>query len=457
MSDSGGSIIPTMSVLDVSFSLFLLQLVLILSTCRLLSVVGQYIRQPGVVFEIVGGIILGPSGLGKIQAFTDIYFPPHSMKPLNIFANFGLQVYLFLVGMEIDLQVIGQSSSSTVAIALVGMIVPFAFGLGVSYFMYVIYMQSSDVPFITFAVFIGSAMAITALPVLVRVLKSADMYATKVGSIALGAAVLTDVLAWVLLVVAICLATSPGLASAGWILLSIVLYAAFLYALGRPSLAWVVRRVEESMVTPTTNGTTAAAATTAATTAAAAATAANNINSHRPSTSFASSGLDTGTVMNNLLTLSLVLMLLSASLMAQLGVEPIVGSFALGVIMPRGSKIVEHCRVTLDNFVLVLFLPVYFAMSGLRTDVTQVRAYPDILVLAAVCAVATLGKAVGAGGAALCCGLPLRESAAVAVLMNIRGLVELIVLNIGELPTAEVGHMHVTQPYASLASTVRIP
>jgi Kef-type K+ transport system membrane component KefB len=388
---SGSSLFPGITVLDQPLCLFFIQLVLILIVCRSLSIVGQYFHQPSVVFEIVGGIILGPSALGKYEPYTQALLPAYSLETLSIFANFGLQLYLFLVGLELDLGILKEHSKATAIIALVGMIVPFGIGLAVSVLLYSFYapetVNGTHASFITFAVFIGTAMAVTALPVLARILKEQKLLYTKPGFIALGAAVITDALAWILLVVAISLANAKNTAIAAWTFLGITSYAVVVFTLGRWLLQLLVHKVE-------------------------------NWNAGEAT-------------VNNLLTLSIILLFLSASIVAQLGIDPIVGSFLFGAVIPRHTHLHRCCVSTLENFVLVLLLPLFFAVSGLKTDITVLQPYPDLLILLLVIACAMLGKFLGAGLAALACGMSVRESSVVAVLMNTRGLVELIVLNIG--------------------------
>jgi Kef-type K+ transport system membrane component KefB len=385
------SIFPDITVLDPELCLFFCQVALILAMCRLLSMVGQYFRQPSVVFEIIGGILLGPSALGRNLDYAHAMFPHKSLHVLEVIANYGLQLYLFLVGMELDLGVLRAHGKTTAIIALVGMAVPFGIGFALSAFLYTKYApedaDGEKQSFATFAVFIGTAMAVTALPVLARILKDQKIMYTAPGFIALGAAVVTDALAWILLVVAISLANASNSAIAGWTFLAIALYALFVLTIGRIVLRKLVRFVEKWS--------------------------------------------DDDSVVNNLLTLVIVLMFLSAALVGQLGIDPIVGSFILGCAIPRNTKLFKVCEHTLENVVITLMLPLFFAISGLRTDVTVLTAN-DIPVLILVCACATFSKMFGAGFSALACGVDKRESMVLAILMNTRGLVELIVLNIGK-------------------------
>lgn len=271
------------------------------------------------------------------------------------------------------------------------MIMPFFVGMALSVLLYNTYFNSDDVDkpeFTTFAVFIGTAMCVTALPVLARILKENNMMDTIPGSIALSAAVINDAIAWILLVVAICLATASDSSVAGWVFFSIIMFTGIQFAVMRPAFAYVVEKVED----------------------------------YADGSSM---------VMNNLLTATIVMFLLSGWIVQQIGIDPIVGCFIFGVCVPRESALYKLCCTTLENFVIVILLPIYFAISGIKTDLTQMKDFPDLPILILVIAVATFTKFIGAGSAALYIGASKRDAGVIAVLMNTRGLVELIVLNIG--------------------------
>ena len=192
---SASVLFPSITVLDPALSLFFIQIAIIWGLCRSLAMVGQYFHQPSVVFEIVGGILLGPSALGKYAPYRDAIIPEHSLEFLVLLANFGLQIYLFLVGLELELGILKSHSYTTALVAVFGLVIPFGFGLALSVLMYDSYapeMNGTKTAFTTFSVFIGTALAVTALPVLARILKEKGLMFTKPGVIALGAAVITD-------------------------------------------------------------------------------------------------------------------------------------------------------------------------------------------------------------------------------------------------------------------------
>lgn len=234
--------------------------------------------------------------------------------------------------------------------------------------------------------FIGTAMCITAFPVLARILKEGGLIYTKSGSMAMGAAALNDAAAWCLLVLAISIANSGNLGIAGFVFLSVVAFTLGLIFLVRPPF-WRLVKYVEAMQSPSMN--------------------------------------------NALFCFTLILVFLSAWTTALLGLDSIFGAFIFGLIMPRDSHLFRECNEKIEEIVLTLTLPLYFALSGLKTDVTQISTGPQGAMVVLVCFIATIGKYVGAGSAAYFSGMSKRESCVIAALMNTRGLVELIVLNLG--------------------------
>ena len=199
ISNNHKSFIPDVDLLDSHLSCFLFQVVMIYSVCRIFSIFGLYYKQPTVIFEIVGGIVLGPSCLGRIEIFSATIFPKASLTYIKVIAQFGLQVYLFLVGLELDLNLMLQQIKTTGVIALVSMSVPFGAGMAIAVPLYeyvkvdqtAVGASPAKHNLMDLSVFIGTAMSITALPVLARILKENFLMLTVPGSIAFGAAVIT--------------------------------------------------------------------------------------------------------------------------------------------------------------------------------------------------------------------------------------------------------------------------
>ena len=248
---SEGGILSGYSALHDVFSLWLVQVVIIMVTCRFLAILGQYMHQPRVIFEIIAGILLGPSAIGRSDANNSTYnlkvFPKASLGYLQIVASIGLTLYLFLVGMELDPELIKSHYRKAGAIAVVGMIVPFCLGIAISGTMFTTlnsYGVYANVNYTSFYVFIGTAMSITAFPVLARILKEGGLMYTKAGAMVMGAAALNDALAWILLTLAISIAQAGNLAVAGYVFLSVVTFALGLWLIVRPVFARLVEYTE---------------------------------------------------------------------------------------------------------------------------------------------------------------------------------------------------------------------
>lgn len=377
-------------ILEDKLSLFFVQATIILGITRSLSIMGTYLKQPKVIFEIIGGILLGPSAIGRNQAFLDQIFPQDSLNYLDIVANIGLTLYLFLVGMELDPNLLKTHARRAGFISFFGLAVPFCLGIAISRTMFDTLQGDDpdfqDVDFTSFFVFIGVAMSITAFPVLARLLKEGGLIYTNPGAMAMGAAAIDDTMAWCLLTLAIALANAGELATSGYIFATIVGFALVLFLIVKPLFAELVAYIEAM---------------------------------HRPDMN------------QNLFVLTLCLVFMSAWTTALLGVHAIFGSFLFGLVVPRGSHLFKECNERIEELVVSFTLPLYFALSGLKTDFTTISSNKEGAMVVLVCFCATAGKFVGAGGAALLGGMSIRESAVVATLMNTRGLVELIVLNLG--------------------------
>lgn len=288
------SIIPDASVLDPTLSLVLIQLVIIYLVCQILSIIGVYFKQPSVVFEIIGGIILGPSVLGKIPGYTDYLFPLDTIQYVKTISSFGLQIYLFLVGMEIDLTGLQKFQSVTIVVAISSMILPFLGGIAIAVpiyrFMVDHSVEENNQSYFKIAIFIGTAMSITALPVLARILKENSLLTTVPGIITFGAAVIADAIAWILLVIAISISNSNSIETALWVLFSIVIYGLFVFTIVRKLLQLVIEFLE------------------------------------RQDTA------ETEVMTNNSVRFILILALFSAWITSIIGIDSIIGAFMIGAI-----------------------------------------------------------------------------------------------------------------------------
>ena len=344
------------------------------------------------VCEVAAGIILGPSALTRDETFANKIFYKESIPNLSLIANIGLILYLFIVGMELDPKIMVKSGGGLKAIwiSIWGIAIPFGLGCAISKTMFDT-LQGDDPDFKdtdmkAFYVFMGTAMCITAFPVLARILKDGGLIYTRAGAIAMSAAAVDDAMAWVLLVLSISLANASDTTVAGYVFLSVAAFGIGLIVILRKPWHRFIRYVE----------------------------------------SFQSKFWD-----NYLFVFTLCILFMCSWTTNVLGVHFIFGAFIFGVTIPKKSRLFHTCMESIENIVVSMFLPMYFTLSGLKTDIRNIHGGKQGAMIILVCFVATVGKVVGCGSASLLSGIPEREAAVVAILMNTRGLVELIVLNLG--------------------------
>lgn len=360
----------------------LLALTVIIITARVMGAVFRRFNQPAVIGEVVGGILLGPSLLGRVAPDLAATLLPTDAAPfLSIVAQLGVILYMFLVGLELDLEVLGSRAGATIAISVTGIVVPFALGIALAWAIFA--SAPPGVPLVSFALFIGVSMAITAFPVLARILDERGLKRTPLGVVALTCAAVDDASAWCLLAFVVSV-TDAASGSAATTVAMTAIYIALMVTVGRRLMVGLVKRLDAS----------------------------------------AYAGEQS-------LTVVIVAMLLSAVATEFIGVHAIFGAFLIGAIIPHGSRVAALVRDRIEDVTRVMFLPAFFAFTGLRTQVGLLQTADDWLLCALIVAVAVAGKFGGVTVAARLTGLPWRDSAALGALMNTRGLVELIVLNIG--------------------------
>ncbi|KAI8916315.1 Cation/H+ exchanger, partial [Gorgonomyces haynaldii] len=381
---SSGSFIDGDNPLSDNLSLFLIQLLIIITLSRVLAAGLQYLRQPPVIAEVIGGLILGPTALSSIPAFKDNVFPPASLPRLKLVADFGLVLYLFLVGMELDPVKVMKDFKKSASVSIAGIVMPFGLGVAVSKLIYDLY-GDPKVPFTSFFVFCGVAMSITAFPVLARILASRKLMNTTVGQATLASAATDDAIAWCLLVLVVALINNPNNSiNALYVFLIVVAYGIFLWVAIRPFLQWLVAR----------------------------------------------SSKESGVSQLNV-TILFLMLCASAWFTQAVGVHAIFGGFLMGLITPHEHGFAIAITEKLEDLVMILLLPLYFAYSGLNTRLQSLDDGTAWGIVVLVIVVACGGKIVGCSAAARLGGLPARESLTVGFLMNTKGLVELIVLNLG--------------------------
>lgn len=360
----------------------LLTLAAVIALGRLLGKALAFIGQPPVIGEVVAGIALGPSLLGRIapDAMTFL-LPADGASHLGIVAQLGAILYMFIVGLELNTGQLRSIARSVFAVSYLSMILPFVGGAALALWLYPV-VSNSGVPFTSFALFVGVAMAITAFPVLARILTDRGLATTALGITALGAAAIGDVTAWCLLAFVVGVAK----AEVGSALLVIALAALFVVAMltvVRPLVAIYLRRVGDA---PPSRGTIAVV---------------------------------------------IIGVLLAALATEGIGIHAVFGAFLMGALIPHDSRLARDVGRKLTDVVTVLLLPAFFAFTGLRTQIGLVSTGAEWAMCAVIVVVATVGKFGGALLASRITSHSWRESAAVGALMNTRGLMELIVLNIG--------------------------
>jgi Kef-type K+ transport system membrane component KefB len=368
---------------EETFGRLMLAIAAVIIAARLFGAALHRLAQPRVMGEVLGGILLGPSLLAKIAPGAESYLFPTDIVPLvSAVSQVGLAFYLFLVGMELDVRILRERIAQAAFISNTSVAFPLSLGFLVALPTYEA--LSPHTRYLPFALFMGVSMSITAFPVLARILVERRMLRKSVGALALAGAAIDDVTAWCLLALATAVA---GTGSSSHALVVVALIAAFTAAMlliGRPLLARVSRAYDE-----------------------------------------------VGQVPQLWLAIIFVSVLLSAYVSQRIGVASIFGAFVVGLIMPRHADLTRDVSRRIEDFVVTVLLPLFFVVTGLKTDVSALNRGVLWLYALALFGVAVAGKWLGAMGAARYAGLSWRDSSALGALMNTRGLTELIVLNVG--------------------------
>jgi Kef-type K+ transport system membrane component KefB len=346
--------------------LLLLQIAIILTVCRVLHEVCERIGQPPVIGEILAGLMLGPSLFGWLapSLFAQL-FPPASLPVLNALSQIGLVLFMFLVGLHLDLAEVWALRGVAGLAGLLSIAVPFAAGFALARPLHEL---APSAPMLPFSLFVAVAMSITAFPVLARILADHQLNTTRLGHVAIACAAFNDVIAWALLAWIVAVSRS-GEASFLQPIAVVVIYSAVMWLIVRPLLRWVP----------------------------------------------------------NELPAMLIFVFLSSWVTELAGLHALFGAFFAGVIWPRGSVKFEEVSAKIEPIAMAVLIPLFFSYTGLRTNIGTVNwTYTGIIV-----AVAVVGKIAGAFTGARVMGFDSKNAFALGCLLNTRGLVELVVLNVG--------------------------
>jgi len=359
----------------------LLTLAIVLVLGRLLGKLLAAVRQPPVVGEVIAGILLGPSLLGHFAPGLSTMILPAPVAPtLAIVAEISIILYMFLVGVNLHVDYLRGRARAVIVTSHASMITPFTMGVILALYLYP-RLSSSDVHFTTFALFMGVAMSITAFPVLARIVADRGLTHTKLGSVALACAASDDATAWCLLAMVVG-ATRGSMESALGVVMLTLAFGAVMIGLVRPLVAKLTAKAGDEP--------------------------------SRDAIAIALGGL-----------------LVSALIAHRIGTHAIFGAFLFGAVMPKDSGLARALDAKLHDLVTILLLPAFFALTGMRTEIGLLASPFDWLVCGLIILVATAGKFGGTIVGARLSGFDSRMAAALGVLMNTRGLMELIVLNVG--------------------------
>jgi Kef-type K+ transport system membrane component KefB len=383
LAPTGGGAVPGPAAMP-QLGLLLVQIAVVVIAARGVGLLFRRIGQPQVVGEMAAGLLLGPSFFGWVApgVFARL-FPPDSLGFLSSISQVGLLVFMFLVGLELNPRLLRGRGATAVVTSHASIVVPFVLGAFLSLWLYP-RLSDSSVGFTGFALFMGAAMSVTAFPVLARILAERGLTHTRVGTVTLACAAVADVTAWCILAVVVATVSARGNGLPPWVTIAgAVVYAALMVLVMRRALAPLEARFERD-----------------------------------------------GRVTQDVLGAILLVALASAWATEALGVHALFGAFLAGAVMPKGKAFTHALNGKLEDVTVVLLLPLFFAFTGLRTRIGLVEGemwgWCALVVLVAVA-----GKLGGSAIAARLTGMGWREAGAIGALMNTRGLMELIVLNVG--------------------------
>ena len=365
-------------------AILLAQILTIVLVARFFGWFFKKIGQPTVIGEILAGILLGPSLVGMyFPEFSAALFPKESLGNLQFLSQIGLILFMFVIGMELDIKVLKNKANDAVVISHASIIIPFAMGMGLSYFVYDAFAPEGT-QFLSFSLFLGIAMSITAFPVLARIIQERGMHKTKLGTVIITCAAADDITAWCILAAVIAIVKAGSFVSALYTIALAAMYVLFMLKIVRPFL----KRIGE-------------------------------INSEKTHIS------------KPIVAIFFITLIFSAWATEVIGIHALFGAFMAGAIMPESAKFRDIFIEKVEDVALVLLLPLFFVFTGLRTEIGLLNDTYLWKVTGIIILVAVAGKFLGSALAARFVGQNWKDSLIIGALMNTRGLMELVVLNIG--------------------------
>lgn len=370
--------------LEHQLSILLAQIVTIIFVARSFGWICKKIGQPSVIGEILAGIVLGPSLIGLyFPEFSQALFPVQSLGNLQFLSQIGLILFMFVIGMELDLNVLKNKAQEAVVISHASIVIPFALGMGLSYFVYLSF-APEGVQFLSFGLFLGIAMSITAFPVLARIVQERGLHKTRLGTIVITCAAADDITAWCLLAAVIAIVKAGTFVSSLYIIALATTYVLLMIKVVRPFLKRVgdLNAGKEKLPKP-------------------------------------------------IIAIFFLTLIISSYATEVIGIHALFGAFMAGAIMPENIKFRNIFIEKVEDVALVLLLPLFFVFTGLRTEIGLLNDPYLWKVTGLIILVAVIGKFLGSAIAAKFVGQNWKDSLTIGALMNTRGLMELVVLNIG--------------------------
>ena len=365
-------------------AILLAQIITIIIVARFFGWIFRKIGQPSVIGEIIAGIVLGPSLLGMyFPEFSMALFPIQSLGNLKFLSQIGLILFMFVVGMELDLKVLKNKANEAVVISHASIVIPFALGIGLAFYVYQTF-APEGISFLSFSLFMGIAMSITAFPVLARIVQERGIHKTRLGAIVITCAAADDITAWCLLAVVIAIVKAGAFESALYVIGLSILYVLIMLFIVKPFLKKVGDLYSKSE------------------------------NLSKP-----------------VVAIFFLTLILSSYATNIIGIHALFGAFMTGVIMPDISKFRSVFIEKVEDVSVILLLPLFFVYTGLRTQIGLINDPYMWQVTGFIILVAVVGKFLGSALAAKFVGQSWKDSLTIGALMNTRGLMELVVLNIG--------------------------